>query len=463
MKRFGAVLLAMSTLAANAAIVGLKAPETAPRTNSLSAGRVFQEAVLFKNGDLLGGTLRGITSNSVAWQHPDAAAAIDLQKSHLSELQLLAEPRSHNASTNDCIVRLANQDQLDGELISLNESNLVLRTWYAGELRIPRSMLDSISPSGPNRSTIFSGPTTIEGWTPGQTNALLPGSGKWIYRNGAFYASKSASIARDVKLPDVSSMSFDMTWKGYFQLAIALYTDRLQPVSLANKEAEPDFGGFYSLQLNTFSANLLPITHKDPIRYLGQASMLSLSQKNSAHFDIRVHKQKRTIALLVNGELIKEWADPSPFAGAGSAIRFVHQGQGLIKIENLVVTEWDGTYEEKNAPAPPQDQDLARLRNGDRVFGSVAAVQNGVITINRPEGKMEIPLTRAKRIEFAAKGRGKTPNVASAVRAHFARGGALTLTIDAWSAEGFRVSTPTFGPATIHPRAFSRLEFAPVD
>lgn len=446
---------------AQAAILGTR-PD-AVTTNTAAPVRITQEQILFRNGDILAGSLRGISPANIVWQHPDAATPIELDKTHLSEVQLKAEPRGASGTPNDCVVQLTNGDQLDAELISLTESNLNVRTWFAGELTIPRSMLAAINPSGPSRSTIFSGPTTIEGWTPGQTNALHPGSGKWIYRNGAFYASKSASLARDVKLPDVSSLSFDMTWKGYFQMAIALYTDRLQPVSLANKEAEPNFGGFYSLQLNTFSANLLPITHKDPIRYLGQASMLALSQKNSAHFDIRTHKHKKTIALLVNGELVKEWSDPAPFAGAGTAIRFVHQGQGLIKIENLVVAEWDGTYEEKNAPAPPQDQDLARLRNGDRVLGAVSKIENGQLTITRPEGKMDFPLARAKRIEFALRRRATTPNDSSTLRAHFPRGGSLTLSVDEWTAEGFRASSPAFGPAKIHPHAFSRLEFPAVN
>lgn len=450
-----ALLIFLSAFSVKAAIIGTRLD--APRTNTAPA-RITQEQVLFRNGDSLAGSLKGITGSHIVWQHPDAASPIELEKTHLTEVQLKAEPRTQPATTNDCVVQLTNGDQLDAELISLTESNLNVRTWFAGELSIPRSMLAAISPSGPSRSTVFSGPTTIEGWIHGQTNAVLPGSGKWIYRNGAFYASKSASIARDMKLPDVSSLSFDMTWKGYFQLAIALYTDRLQPVSIANKEAEPYFGGFYSLQLNTFSANLLPITHKDPVRYLGQASMLALSQKNAAHFDIRTHKHKKTIALLVNGELVKEWTDPAPFAGAGTAIRFVHQGQGLIKIENLTVTEWDGTYEEKNAPAPPQDQDLARLRNGDRVIGTVAKIENGLLAIARAEGKMEFPLGRAKRIEFAAKRRGNAPRDSTALRAHFPRGGVLTLSIDEWTPEGYRASSPAFGPAKIYPRAFSRLE-----
>jgi hypothetical protein len=431
----------------------------ATNTAGVTAVRGSQEAALLRNGDVLAGSLQGIQSNVVTWKHPDAAAPVQLKVPAISELQVKAESKTHNDSTNACLVRLTNDDQLEGVLLSLDASQIALKTWYAGELRFPRSLVQSIQPTGPSRSTIYEGPTGLEGWTLGKTTAELPNQGQWAYRNGAFYATRAASIARDVHLPDVSSLSFDLTWKGYFQLAIALYSDSLQPVSLANKESAPDFGGFYSLQLNTFSANLLPITKNDPIRYLGQASLLTLSQKSRAHVDIRTSKARHSITLMVNGDLVREWIDPAEFAGRGSAIRFVHQGQGAVKIENIKVTEWDGLFEDKETPPPPAKQDLAKLRNGDRASGNVATIQDGVITMTVLDRKLEIPFTRAKEIAFA-KERSTRPNPLPVdVHAYFTRGGSLSLQVEKWDPESLVATSPVFGKATFHPRAFTRFEF----
>src|SRR5687768_16839635 len=142
----------------------------------------------------------------------------------------------------------------------------------------------------------------MEGWTRGKVNAQgLTDAGEWMYSNGAFYALKSASIARDLKLPDVASIQFDLEWRGFFHVAVALYSSYLHPINLANKESEPQFGGFYSMQLNPFSANLLPVEQNEPLRYLGQASLQHLAQTNAAHIDIRVNKAKSLVALMVNG------------------------------------------------------------------------------------------------------------------------------------------------------------------
>jgi hypothetical protein len=459
---FAALLLARPVFAQGAPgvlILRQQPEEQTKPTNAAPSIRGLQEAVLLRNGDILGGALVAIQSNNITWKHPDAASAVELKLPAVSELQLKAESRSHNDSTNACVVRLTNDDQLEGELVSVDASQIALKTWYAGELRFPRNLVQSIIPTGPSRSTIYEGPTNITDWTLGKTTAELPNQGQWAYRNGAFYATRAASIARDVKLPDTSSISFDLTWKGYFQLAIALYSDSLQPVSLANKESAPEFGGFYSLQLNTFSANLLPITKNDPIRYLGQASLLTLSQKNRAHVDIRTSKQRHSITLLVNGDIVREWIDPAEFAGKGTAVRFVHQGQGAVKIENLKVTEWDGLFEDKESPPPPAKQDLAKLRNGDRATGNVAAIENGVVSMTVLDRKLEIPFTRAKEIAFARERSTRPNQMPTDVRAHFNRGGTLSLQLEKWDKDTFIATSPIFGKATFHPRAFTRLEF----
>src|SRR4051812_7904945 len=438
-----------------------KEQKLAAPTNAAPTLHPSQEGVLLRNGDILIGALQTIQSNIVTWKHPDAAAPVQLKVPSIAELQVKAEPRTHAESTNACLVRLTNDDQLEGELLSLDASQIALKTWYAGELRFPRNLVQSIHPPAPSRSTIYEGPTGLEGWTLGKTTAELPNQGQWAYRNGAFYATRAASIARDVHLPDVSSIQFDLTWKGYFQLAIALYSDSLQPVSLANKESAPDFGGFYSLQLNTFSANLLPITKNDPIRYLGQASLLTLSQKSRAHIDIRPSKARHSITLLVNGELVREWIDPAEFAGRGSAVRFVHQGQGAVKIENIKVSEWDGLFEDKETPPPPAKQDLAKLRNGDRASGNIATIQDGLITMSVLDRKLEIPFTRAKELAFARE-RSTRPNaLPNDVRAFFTRGGSLSLQVEKWDSESLIATSPIFGKATFHPRAFNRFEFIP--
>jgi hypothetical protein len=438
---------------------------TAEDASSKPAKRAGRDSVQFKNGDVLFGALHSIDAeNGIRWNRPDAlnpGNAFNFSPEHVTQLELASLSRTNPpATSNLCQVVLANGDQLQGDLVSYDGQKLTLDTWFAGQIELPKSAVALIAPLGLPKPTLFSGPTGLEGWTMGKVQAgALVDSGEWIYQNNAFYALKSASIARDVHLPDNASIQFDLEWRGFFHIAVALYTEYLHPINLANKETEPKFGGFYSLQINPFSANLLPVKQTEPLRYLGQASLQSLSQTNAAHIDIRASKSKRLIALIINGVLIRHWTDED-FAGTGTALRFVHQGQGAVKLANLKVTEWDGQFEEPITLTPNKTADLARLKNGDRVPGTVKTIRDGKLAIDAANTTLDIPITRVKQIELSSPANPIQQVTPQTVRAYFANGlGSLTFNLERWTTDELSASSANFGSAKFKPNAFSRILF----
>lgn len=427
------------------------------------ARKTGRDALTFKNGDVLLGSLTGIdTTNGIAWYRADALNEFRFRPERVTQLDLSAAAQPPpKASSNLCSVQLNNGDQFQGELVFYDGQTLKLDTWFGGELQFPRQAVALVVPLGLPKPAIFAGPTGLEGWTMGKVNAAgLVESGEWVYQNNALYAFKSASIARDVHLPDSASMQFNLEWRGFFHVAVALFTEYLHPVNLANKETEPKFGGFYSMQINPFSANLLPVKQTEPLRYLGQASLQTLAQKNSAHFDIRVSKSKRVLALLIDGVLVKQWVDTDEFAGTGSAVRFVHQGQGAVKLTNLKITEWDGQFEEPVSLTPNKSQDLARLKNGDRVFGNVKGIRDGKLSIEAAGTVLDVPITRVKQVEIA-NAQAPPPAIrTNTVRGFFGSGsGSMTFDLQQWSAEGLKAESANFGKANFKANAFARLLF----
>jgi hypothetical protein len=420
-----------------------------------------RDSVLFRNGDFLVGRLESIDrENGILWQRTDALNKFQFSPARVSQLDFGgADSADVPPSTNRCAFHLQNGDQFHGDLVSYDGEKVVIDTWFAGRLELPKSAVALIVPLGLPKPTLFAGPSGVEGWTMGKVSAqALVESGEWIYSNGAFYAMKSASIARDLKLPDSASLQFDLEWRGFFHVAVALYSSYLHPINLANKETEPQFGGFYSLQLNPFSANLLPVKQNEPLRYLGQASLQQLAQTNSAHVDIRVSKSKKLIALMINGTLVKQWNDDE-FSGTGTGVRFVHQGQGAVKLSNIRVTEWDGVFEEPVAVTPNKAQDTARLKNGDRVIGSVKGIRDGKLSIEGAGTVLDVPLTRVKQVELMSPIVPVKPR-AEGVRAFFASGlGSLTFSLERWTPEEISASSENFGQAKIKPNAFSRIVF----
>ncbi len=439
---------------------GLLLAEPGPAKTARKAGR---DSLTFKNGDVLFGSLNSIDwETGIQWRRADALNPFEFTPERVTEVDFANTGTTPNqVSSNLCSIQLNNGDQFQGELLFYDGEKLKINTWFAGEMQFPREAVALLVPLGLPKPTVFAGPTGLEGWTMGKVNAGgLVEAGEWIYQNNALYAFKSASIARDVHLPDSSSVQFDIEWRGFFHIAVALYTEYLHPVNLASKETEPKFGGFYSMQINPFSANLLPVKQNDPLHYLGQASLQTLAQKNFAHIDLRTSKSKRVIALLLDGVLVKQWVDTEEFAGTGGAIRFVHQGQGAVKLTNLKVTEWDGQFEEPVSVTPNKSQDLARLKNGDRVFGNVKSLKDGKLSIEAAGTTLDVPLTRVKQVEIAAPKVLSPPVGTNTIRAYFNSGaGSLTFDLQTWKSDQLKAQSLNFGSANFNPSAFSRLVF----
>ncbi|MBI4659816.1 MAG: hypothetical protein HY735_13330 [Verrucomicrobia bacterium] len=419
---------------------------------------------MFQNGDTLYGRLQKIDPVAgIVWRHPYSDEVIEFITENISEVRFGYRPQPQLNATNFCLVRLSNQDELEGSLVVCTPERLVLQTSYGGKLEIPRKYVQVISPKPVERPPIYEGPSGLEGWTMGIVQAAIPNSGQWSYKNGAFYATQSASIARELKLPDMASLECDLNWKGMLYIAIALYTDYMHPINLQTKETGPDFGGFYSLQLNSYTVNLLPVSKHEPLRYLGQTSVPAFNQKNKVHLEIRVNKPKRMVALMVDGVLVKQWIDSEDFVGKGTGIRLVHQGQGSVKLSNLRVSEWDGQFEEKPSNTPDAKQDQARLQNGDKVAGTLERIQDGKVTFSLPEGaNLDIPLSRVKLVEMASqkleRPRENLPNV----RATFRRGGSISFRLEKWDPPEVSGSNPCFGRFVFDSAAFERVQFLPI-
>lgn len=427
----------------------------------LAATNSPKQALFFRNGDVLLGSMETISSDkSIVWRRSDILQPIEFSGTNLAEVQFFVERKPASPGTNGCRVHLNNGDVIEGKLSQIDSENLTLETSFASPMVFPRKVVETLESLPQEGRAIFSGPTGLEGWTMGKvTVPALGDAGEWRYTNGAFYASRSASIARDLKLPDVARIEFDLAWKSTLQAAVALYTSYMQPINLANKDTEPEFGGFYSLQLNSFMASLLPVKQNSPLLYLGQMHVPAFSQKNRAHLELLTSKPGGRVILLVDGVLIKEWIDPDGFAGSGTGMRFVHQGQGAIKLSNLRIAEWNGKIEQKSTNVTVIKEDQAKLLNGDKVLGRLESFRDGKLTFATGKTKLEIPFSRVADIEFP---RGpKEDDTKSSIRAFFPEGGSVTFQLERWNNQGVVANSANFGRVTFAPNTFERVEFYP--
>jgi hypothetical protein len=367
---------------------------------------------------------------------------------------------SDSGTNSPCKVFLAGGDVLEGSLVACDAASLSLQTWYAGRLKIPRASLRSVyfPPDTPDAFAAV-GP---QGWTQGVTPAVFAtDSGEWTFRDGSFYASKSASIARDLHLPASADIQFDLAWTGELTLSVALYTDSLQPLLLSEKDGAPHFGGFYSMRFLNMSVAVARIKKNEPIVDLPPVMVTAFTQTNRAHIDVRVRKQSSTISFSVDGHPLQTWTDPNGFVGEGAGMRFVHNGRGLIKLSDLRVTPWDGSSEDSPTARPVPGQVAVFLTNATILTGQIEKVVNGKLTLRGQPDPTEIPLPQIRRITFPRPADDPVPADQGSLRGLFPHGCSLTFHLESWSPEGVALRSPLFGPARFNPDAFERLIFPP--
>lgn len=421
-----------------------------------------QEILRFRNGDVLFGNLIEMQGgNKLVWHHSNAVSPLEFRLNNIKDIRFPSLPSLPYPDKANCEIVLSSNELIRGTLVKADTTSLTVQTGFAGEWIIPRKHVVMIKPEPPNLPDIWQGIDGLEDWTIGKVE--LPGraTGVWKYHSGSIYATEAASLARDVGLPDKARIEMDLEWKGILSVAIALYTDYWEPINLANKEQEPDFGGFYSLAINNSAALLRSVTKMDPIKQFPMRSVKDLTIQTKAHVEIMVDKTRNLIALIINGEPIEAWEDGDGFVGEGTGVRLVHQGQGSIKISNFKVREWDGRLRIQTMDPSRVTTDTAVMPQGQPITGRWISADSERVILEVDQQPTEI---KWAALDYFFAANPVTPELGDPlpyIRASIRGGGSLVLHVENWTQEGLYGRSPGLGPVTIHPAAIEKLEFAP--
>lgn len=417
-----------------------------------AAREATYDTLEFISGDKLRGTFFSAdSSRGVRWRHPAIRQVLEIDPSSIAFISLKG-PQGTNAPSNQtCLVKLTNEDQLLGELISLDEKEVTLNTWYAGALTIPRSMVRLIAPGQSAPSAVYEGPVSLDEWK-AKSNSGMPrgnaASTGWQFKDGALYSMGNGSIGREVALPAMSRIEFDLAWNGYLQLGFSFYSQNLE-----------SYGGHcYMLQLSSGSVYLSRMNKDGNSTNLGHAEAKALAQRSKVRVTVLSDKEQKAITLLINGVQIKQWSDRGDFS-PGTGLAFFQQGQGVIRLSNIRVAAWDGKIEQPAKPGEKSKEDLVRLGNNDKISGALKAIRQGTMSFGTEFATLEVPLSRIQSIEMAGEAMKSPERKPTDIRAVFQGRGSVTLTLDRWDDQQIVGTSTSFGPVKFQPAAFTRIDF----
>jgi hypothetical protein len=174
---------------------------------------------------------------------------------------------------------------------------------------------------------------------------------------------------------------------------------------------------------------------------------------------ILADKAQKTIAVLLDRQLVKVWVDPGEWVGDGGCLAFASQvgGDQNLRINNLVVREWAGDVD-GNGPVVTNQLDVLCLANNDRLAGTVASIKDGTVNVNTSVTALSIPLERIAQIYFANTNVERARRMAADLMAVFQDGGRVTLALESVNAKELTGQSENFGRLSFARDAFRELQ-----
>lgn len=435
-----------------------------------------EEPVLeFINGDRLQGNLSRVDDQSIFWKSSllkketpfyleqarditfPLRPAPERKGDHIAHIRFNPDLRQQNEKISG--------DVIEGELIAVNQDNIILNTWYAGQLKLNRNMVKDLEITDVAPS-IYAGPLDAKEWKSQPADS-------WTYDKNSYTGDGSGSLAKDFdKLPDRYCFRFTASWTNRFGLQILFGADSIE-------EETPD--DYYMIVLDNGTSYLQKrASNRNAVgggimRNGGMIGEYKRDQafRNKEKSEMRLYVDTTTgiIALYSDETLIQQWQDIDQPMLSGPCI-ILRQSSGrsyAMNISRISVSTWDGslpgtettiTSNPIDNPDPQEGEQRIILRNGDVLLGKVEKIENSEITLKTRFNEIKLPVSRIRKLALDPAEYDERLLQNGDVRAWFADGNYTTFRLDGIDADGkITGSSQHFGTAVFDPAAFTRIEF----
>lgn len=418
----------------------------------------------FSNGDRLNGSLVKMSGNHIIWKSQLLAKESKFFLDQVQDITLpFFEPPTDNIDHIAQIrfnpdLRQQNEnlpgDIIQGQLVAVNQENIILNTWYAGQLTINRNMVKDLEIND-LAAPIYSGPSKKDDWK------SIPDSA-WKWENNSYTRLSDGMISKTFdQLPDRYCFRFVSTWKNEFSLKI----------QFAAEDIEEDTENGYALNISMGNIYLLKRSSDNQANGLigDYTRYQQLRTKEKSVFRLYVDTKDGIIALYSDDELIQQWNDSKPLlTGKSFQLSQSNGNNAVINLSRMSLTEWDGILPDSettllnntiNNPEPDKDEQRVHLRNGDILLGKVHKIENSEISLTTRFNEIKLPVSRIKKLSLAPSEYDERLLQNGDIRAWTHEGDYLTFRLEEITADGkIKGYSQHFGTATFDPRVFSRLE-----
>lgn len=400
-----------------------------------------EDVIKFKNKDIMHGKMLSILpGKGISWKCPEVSEDILFLFRNVSKIDLgnsLASLEGNNAS-----ILLTNDDILGGTLKSMDDKELVIETKYGGTIKVDSHMVQGIYPGEDNSGLLYSGPNDMNEWSRPEDNS----NGEVAVNDGVLKLTGYSAVGRDMKLTDLSKINFKFETAGNSQVQVLFYSDQVR--------SNPR--NCYALYLSSGYIYLQRYGASGRSGNLGNVSSREL-RSGKGKVSILTDKKNKKVTLLVNGAILKQWVD-TDFPGQGTFLTFVNQSQGIMKISDIEVSQWNGKMPGADSKGEDSKDDSLVFINGDQVTGKLIKISDNTAVFKTEYAELKVPLKRIKQIKTAVGNQRKARRNNGDVRFSFINGDKLTLKLTKLENGKIMGDSENFGKVVLSLNAFKSVE-----
>ncbi|HCE46374.1 MAG TPA: hypothetical protein DET40_22750 [Lentisphaeria bacterium] len=428
--------------------------------------------IILKNNDMLHGGLLSVSpvDGKVLWQHPDSKTPFSFLLKNLRQIDSSGiDPKISKDSPPFALV-LTNGDVLSGSIISMDTAYVMLKTWFAGDLKIDRRMLKEIINTGSSQP-VFKGPNSLNEWHVQKMdpeNAMesdMPG--KVEFKDGCLAMSGYEAYAdkKDIKIPEMVKMEYTTTLNNDGS-GVIFFTD----APITNKDGNSLDSEIYrmkaygvSISRHSISAGRCRNGEWQSGGDSAEARIRNLlASSPKIKVDIYASRKAGTINVFLNNSPALKYIDQDSDFPKGGGLCFVmvdNSENAPIQISNIKIGAWDGKLPSTGSSDEQLDKDTILFSNKDKTTGRLRSINNGSIQFDTEFAQLAVPLERISSILTSGEKRRQARREINDVKAYFDGDDCITVNISDISGGKIKGRSENFGEVTLDMDAFSKISF----
>jgi len=352
-------------------------------------------------GDKLSGTTQSFRRDVIVFQSPMTSSPLHIKG---NSLDVITFPHSNQQELlHSELITLTNGDTLPCNIRSMNQDQLTLSTWYAGDINIDRSHIRSLRFGIEERKVIFIGNEPPKEWTSKH--------GDWELINNTDYRG-TGFLAQKLELPKDGRCKFDLSWQQRPNFAFRFCAEKG-----ADRNAVQTKQNTYEFILNSEGIQIYryPADKSEPRRLMRLTAMdesLKTSFKNKKiNIELQFIRSENLLTLHIDSQLKGYFEDPLSVPD-GNYIIFNNRSSlpSECVVSNIEVTSYTNSTQPRFDPESEASikTDILNDNEGDSISGKLIAIQPDetdklIITldIKHSEDKLQVPEHRLSSLYFA--------------------------------------------------------------